>query len=57
MLYYAVVFFVVALIAAVFGFNIPSKFVIFITQSTGTTLETTGQQVTYKGSHDNVAAS
>ena len=36
-------------VAAVFGGNLPAKFVIFITQSTGTTLETTGQQVTVKG--------
>jgi len=43
--------------AAVFGGNLPEKFVIFITQSTGTTLETTGQQVTIKGSYANVAQS
>lgn len=41
--------------AAVFGGNMPAKFVIFITQSTGTTLETTGQQVTIKGSYRTVA--
>src|SRR3990167_10760528 len=35
-------------VAAVFGGNLPHKFVIFITQSTGTTLETTGQQETDK---------
>jgi hypothetical protein len=39
-----------------FGGHLPAKFVIFITQSTGTTLETTGQQVTIKGSYFNVAA-
>lgn len=38
-------------VAAVFGGNMPAKFVIFITQSTGTTLETTGNQVTIKGSY------
>ena len=42
-------------VAAVFGGNLPAKFVIFITQSTGTTLETTGQQVTIKGSYATVA--
>ena len=42
-------------VAAVFGGNLPHKFVIFITQSTGTTLETTGQQVTVKGSFHTVA--
>jgi hypothetical protein len=39
----------------VFGGNLPAKFVIFITQSTGTTLETTGQQVTIKGRYNTVA--
>jgi hypothetical protein len=42
-------------VAAVFGGNLPHKFVVFITQSTGTTLETSGQQVTVKGSYFNVA--
>ncbi len=42
-------------IAAVFGGNLPSKFLVFITQSTGTTLETSGQQVTVKGSYFTVA--
>ena len=37
--------------AAVFGGNTPRKFVVFITQNTGTTLETTGNQVTVKGSY------
>jgi hypothetical protein len=41
--------------AAVFGGNLPHKFVIYISQSTGTTLETTGQQVTIKGSYATVA--
>lgn len=36
-------------VAALFGGICPEKFVIFITQSTGTTLETTGNQVTTKG--------
>lgn len=43
-------------VAAVFGGNCPHKFVIFITQSTGTTIETTGNQVTIKGRYNNVAA-
>lgn len=40
-------------VAAVFGGNVPSKFVIFITQSTGAALESTGSpnQVTIKGSY------
>jgi len=42
-------------VAAVFDGNLPAKFVIFITQSTGTTLETSGQQVTIKGSYETVA--
>ena len=37
-------------VAAVFGGNMPQRFVIFITQSTGTTIETSGNQVTVKGS-------
>lgn len=36
-------------VAQLFGGICPAKFVIFITQSTGTTLETSGQQVTVKG--------
>lgn len=44
-------------VAAVFGSNLPKKFVIFITQSTGTTIETTGNQVTVVGSYANVAQS
>lgn len=36
-------------VAPLFGGVCPEKFVIFITQSTGTTLETSGQQVTIKG--------
>lgn len=41
--------------AAVFGGNLPKKFVIFIAQSTGTTLETSGQQVTVTGSYATVS--
>lgn len=44
-------------VAAVFGGNLPKKFVIFITQSTGTTIETTGNQVTITGSYHTVAPS
>jgi hypothetical protein len=44
-------------VAAVFNGNMPEKYVIFITQSTGTTLETSGNQVTLKSSYENVAAS
>jgi hypothetical protein len=36
-------------VAAVFGGNMPSKFLIFLTQSTVAALETSGQQVTVKG--------
>lgn len=36
-------------VASLFGGVCPAKFVVFVTQSTGTTLETTGNQVTYKG--------
>jgi hypothetical protein len=39
----------------VFRGNLPHKFVIFITQSTGTTLETSGQQVTIKGRYRTIA--
>lgn len=42
-------------VAALFGGVCPEKFVIFVTQSTGTTLETTGQQVTIKGVYATVA--
>ena len=42
-------------VAAVFGGNLPRKFVVFITQSTGTTLETTGQRVSVAGSYETVA--
>jgi hypothetical protein len=38
-------------VAALFGGVCPAKFVIFITQNTGTTLETSGNQVTIKGSY------
>lgn len=43
--------------AAVFGGNLPSKFVIFITHSTGQNLAASGNQVTVKGSYLNVAQS
>lgn len=42
-------------VAALFGGVCPAKFVIFVTQSTGTTLETTGNQVTTKGVYYTVA--
>lgn len=43
-------------VAAVFGGTVPRKFVVFITQSTGTTLETTGDpnQVYVKGVYQTV---
>ncbi len=41
-------------LAAVFNGNLPEKCVPFITQSTGTTLETTGNQLTIKGSYATV---
>jgi hypothetical protein len=41
-------------VAKVFDGNLPAEFVVFITQSTGTTLETTGNQVTVKFSHEAV---
>lgn len=44
-------------VAALFGGVCPSKFVVFISQSTGTTLETTGDpnQVYYQGIYYNVS--
>jgi len=42
-------------VASGFGGICPAKFVIFITQSTGTTLETSGNQVSYKGVYFTVA--
>lgn len=42
-------------VASLFGGVCPAKFVIFITQSTGTTLETSGNQVTVKGVYYSVA--
>lgn len=42
-------------VAALFGGICPAKFVIFVTQSTTTTLETSGQQVTVKGVYETVA--
>lgn len=46
-------------VAAVFGGTVPRKFVVFITQSTGAALETTGDpnQVYVAGVYENVAAS
>lgn len=43
-------------VAGCFNDRCPAKFVIFITQSTGTTLETTGNQVTYKGVYETTVA-
>lgn len=42
-------------VAALFGGVCPAKFVLFVTQSTGTTLETSGNQVTIKGVYYTVA--
>lgn len=42
-------------VAAVFGGTVPRKFIIFITQSTNTTLETSGNAVYVKGVYQNVA--
>lgn len=42
-------------IAALFGGVLPPKFAIFVSQSTGTTLETSGQQVTVVGVKTTVA--
>lgn len=36
-------------VASLFGGTLPPKFAIFVTQSTGTTLETSGNQVTQQG--------
>jgi hypothetical protein len=44
-------------VRAAFNGLMPKKFLIFITQSTGTTLETSGNQVTVSGYYENVAAS
>ncbi len=41
--------------AAVFGGNLPKKFVIFITQSTAQNLAASGNQVTITGSYETVA--
>lgn len=41
-------------VASLFGGACPAKFVVFITQSSGTTLETSGNQVTIKGHHISV---
>ena len=42
-------------VAAVFNGNMPHKFVIFITHSTGANLAASGNQVTVKGSYNTVA--
>jgi hypothetical protein len=44
-------------VAAVFGGNMPKKFVVFITHSMVGALASSGQQVTYVGSYANVAQS
>jgi hypothetical protein len=43
-------------VAALFGGNLPAKFVVFITHSMGVNLAASGNQVTVKGSYLNVAA-
>lgn len=42
-------------VARVFGGNMPPKFIVVITQSSGNTLETTGNQVTVVGMYKTVA--
>ncbi len=42
-------------VAALFGGICPAKFVVFVTQSTNTTLETSGQQVSIKGAYVTIA--
>lgn len=42
-------------VAALFNGHLPAKFVIFITQSTVAALETSGQQVTVKGTYTTIA--
>lgn len=44
-------------VAAACGGNMPHKYLVFITQSTGAALETTGNQVTVKSRYRNVAQS
>lgn len=44
-------------VAAAFGGVCPAKFSLFVTQSTGTTLETSGNQVSVKGVYYTVAQS
>lgn len=44
-------------VSAVFGGNMPAKFVVFITHSTGANLASSGHQVTIKGSYATVAQS
>ena len=43
-------------VAAAFGGNLPAKFVVFITHSTGANLAASGNQVTAKGSYATVAS-
>lgn len=45
---------VVPSVKAACGGRMPHKYVVYIAQSTGTTIETTGNQVTYKSSYYNV---
>jgi hypothetical protein len=40
-------------VSALYGGVMPPKFALFVAQSTGTTFETSGQQVTVKGAHGN----
>lgn len=42
-------------VAALFGGHLPPKYVLFVTQSTGTTLETSGNQITWRGVYETVA--
>lgn len=44
-------------VASAFGGICPDKFMLFVTQSTGTTLETSGNQVTYQSVYLTVAQS
>lgn len=42
-------------VAAAFNGNLPAKFVVFITHSTGANLAASGNQVTIKGSYETIA--
>lgn len=42
-------------VAAVFNGNMPAKFVIFLTHSTGQNLAASGNQITIKGSYETIA--